>query len=84
MTRISKSVPRTHRLWTFRVEHGATGKEHSELHHVSATTKEAARDLLADRFLTATGLAIHDLNPSIGPEARKREARAKSKTLLEE
>tara|TARA_R100001086_G_scaffold244179_1_gene173615 strand:+ start:251 stop:460 length:210 start_codon:yes stop_codon:yes gene_type:complete len=68
----------------FRVEHGATGKEHSELHHVSATTKEAARALLADRFLTATGVTIHDLNPFTGPEARKREARAKSKALLEE
>lgn len=72
--------PSTVQMYSFTVEHGEKGKEHTTLHHVFAVTPKKAHATMVERYRGVPRVTITQKH-LVGPQSRERNNNVK--TFLE-
>jgi hypothetical protein len=76
----SQVKPSTVQMYSFTVEHGEKGKEHTTLHHVFAVTPKKAHATMVERYRGVPRVTITQKH-LVGPQSRERNNNVK--TFLE-
>lgn len=69
--------PSTVQMFSFAVEHGEKGKEHTTLHHVFAVTPKKAHATMVERYRGKPRVTITQKH-LVGPQSREKSNNVKA------